>query len=98
MTTAYTWIQSNILVDKIDVNCKQKPPVNRTQAQRGTSQTLALKTSQASYRQMSGRNRIQPYNMPLYITLKGFHQGRGVHVTGVSPAYTFKLNKNILSE
>jgi hypothetical protein len=25
-------------------------------------------------------------------------QGRGVHVTGVSAAYTFKLNKNILSE
>jgi hypothetical protein len=25
-------------------------------------------------------------------------QGRGVHVTGVSTAYTFKLNKNILSE
>jgi hypothetical protein len=24
--------------------------------------------------------------------------GRGVHVTGVSAAYTFKLNKNILSE
>jgi hypothetical protein len=23
---------------------------------------------------------------------------RGVHVTGVSAAYTFKLNKNILSE
>jgi hypothetical protein len=26
------------------------------------------------------------------------HQGRGVHVTGVSAAYNFKLNKNILSE
>jgi hypothetical protein len=26
------------------------------------------------------------------------NQGRGVHVTGVSAAYTFKLNKNILSE
>jgi hypothetical protein len=26
------------------------------------------------------------------------HKGRGVHVTGVSAAYTFKLNKNILSE
>jgi hypothetical protein len=25
-------------------------------------------------------------------------QGRGVHVTGVSAAYAFKLNKNILSE
>jgi hypothetical protein len=25
-------------------------------------------------------------------------QGRGVNVTGVSAAYTFKLNKNILSE
>jgi hypothetical protein len=25
-------------------------------------------------------------------------QGRGIHVTGVSAAYTFKLNKNILSE
>jgi hypothetical protein len=25
-------------------------------------------------------------------------QGRGVHVTGVSAAYTFKLNKNIPSE
>jgi hypothetical protein len=25
-------------------------------------------------------------------------QGRGVHVTGVSAAYTFKLNKNILSD
>jgi hypothetical protein len=25
-------------------------------------------------------------------------QGRGVHVTGVGAAYTFKLNKNILSE
>jgi hypothetical protein len=25
-------------------------------------------------------------------------QWRGVHVTGVSAAYTFKLNKNILSE
>jgi hypothetical protein len=25
-------------------------------------------------------------------------QGRGVHVTGVRAAYTFKLNKNILSE
>jgi hypothetical protein len=28
----------------------------------------------------------------------GYKQGRGVHVTGVSAAYTFKLNKNILSE
>jgi hypothetical protein len=28
----------------------------------------------------------------------GGKQGRGVHVTGVSAAYTFKLNKNILSE
>jgi hypothetical protein len=28
----------------------------------------------------------------------GTAQGRGVHVTGVSAAYTFKLNKNILSE
>jgi hypothetical protein len=28
----------------------------------------------------------------------GLNQGRGVHVTGVSAAYTFKLNKNILSE
>jgi hypothetical protein len=73
MTTAYTWIQSNIFVDKIDVNCKQKPPVNRTQGQRGTSQTPALKTSQARYRQMSGRNRIQPHNMSLDVTLKGFH-------------------------
>jgi hypothetical protein len=26
------------------------------------------------------------------------NQGRGVHVTGVSAAYTFKLNKNIISE
>jgi hypothetical protein len=26
------------------------------------------------------------------------YQGWGVHVTGVSAAYTFKLNKNILSE
>jgi hypothetical protein len=29
---------------------------------------------------------------------EGIYQGRGVHVTGVSAAYTFKLNKNILSE
>jgi hypothetical protein len=29
---------------------------------------------------------------------RGGYQGRGVHVTGVSAAYTFKLNKNILSE
>jgi hypothetical protein len=29
---------------------------------------------------------------------KATNQGRGVHVTGVSAAYTFKLNKNILSE
>jgi hypothetical protein len=29
---------------------------------------------------------------------EGTDQGRGVHVTGVSAAYTFKLNKNILSE
>jgi hypothetical protein len=29
---------------------------------------------------------------------KSYYQGRGVHVTGVSAAYTFKLNKNILSE
>jgi hypothetical protein len=29
---------------------------------------------------------------------KDMYQGRGVHVTGVSAAYTFKLNKNILSE
>jgi hypothetical protein len=29
---------------------------------------------------------------------KGASQGRGVHVTGVSAAYTFKLNKNIISE
>jgi hypothetical protein len=28
----------------------------------------------------------------------GWEQGRGVHVTGVSAANTFKLNKNILSE
>jgi hypothetical protein len=28
----------------------------------------------------------------------GAYQGRGVHVTGVSAAYTFKLNKNIISE
>jgi hypothetical protein len=27
-----------------------------------------------------------------------YMQGRGGHVTGVSAAYTFKLNKNILSE
>jgi hypothetical protein len=31
-------------------------------------------------------------------TMQGMIQGRGVHVTGVSAAYTFKLNKNILSE
>jgi hypothetical protein len=31
-------------------------------------------------------------------SLFGPNQGRGVHVTGVSAAYTFKLNKNILSE
>jgi hypothetical protein len=30
--------------------------------------------------------------------IEGTIQGRGVHVTGVSAAYTFKLNKNILSE
>jgi hypothetical protein len=30
--------------------------------------------------------------------MKRVDQGRGVHVTGVSAAYTFKLNKNILSE
>jgi hypothetical protein len=30
--------------------------------------------------------------------LKHILQGRGVHVTGVSAAYTLKLNKNILSE
>jgi hypothetical protein len=29
---------------------------------------------------------------------QGSIQGRGVHVTGVSAAYTFKWNKNILSE
>jgi hypothetical protein len=32
---------------------------------------------------------------PITLSLQ---QGRGVHVTGVSAAYTFKLNKNILSE
>jgi hypothetical protein len=32
------------------------------------------------------------------VVLVGTKQGRGVHVTGVSAAYTFKLNKNILSE
>jgi hypothetical protein len=31
-------------------------------------------------------------------TKQALDQGRGVHVTGVSAAYTFKLNKNILSE
>jgi hypothetical protein len=29
---------------------------------------------------------------------EALYQGRGVHVTGVSAAYTFKLNKNIISE
>jgi hypothetical protein len=34
-----------------------------------------------------------------WLTIKvSLDQGRGVHVTGVSAAYTFKLNKNILSE
>jgi aconitase A len=40
-----------------------------------------------------------------YLAARGYvpyeqcvHQGRGVHVTGVSAAYTFKLNTNILSE
>jgi hypothetical protein len=32
------------------------------------------------------------------LTTDYWAQGRGVHVTGVSAAYTFKLNKNILSE
>jgi hypothetical protein len=32
------------------------------------------------------------------LELMTLQQGRGVHVTGVSAAYTFKLNKNILSE
>jgi hypothetical protein len=49
---------------------------------------------------------INDYNMTIR-SLKRRHnledrerdsQGRGVHVTGVSAAYTFKLNKNILSE
>jgi hypothetical protein len=31
------------------------------------------------------------------LLMLGWAQGRGVHVTGVSAAYTFKLNKNILS-
>jgi hypothetical protein len=34
---------------------------------------------------------------PLKPNGKCMYQGRGVHVTGVSAAYTFKLNKNILS-
>jgi hypothetical protein len=33
-----------------------------------------------------------------YIIAERISQGRGVHLTGVSAAYTFKLNKNILSE
>jgi hypothetical protein len=37
-------------------------------------------------------------NQQLQSLLQGHIQGRGVHVTGVSAAYTFKLNKNILSE
>jgi hypothetical protein len=36
--------------------------------------------------------------MWLYVKNMSMQQGRGVHVTGVSAAYTFKLNKNILSE
>jgi hypothetical protein len=36
---------------------------------------------------------VSPWFVMLRLT-----QGRGVHVTGVSAAYTFKLNKNILSE
>jgi hypothetical protein len=31
------------------------------------------------------------------LTEHTLNQGRGVHVTGVSAAYTFKLNKNIIS-
>jgi hypothetical protein len=34
----------------------------------------------------------------IFMHYEGVQQGRGVHVTGVSAAYTFKLNKNILSE
>jgi hypothetical protein len=36
--------------------------------------------------------------IPVVCQRKCSMQGRGVHVTGVSAAYTFKLNKNILSE
>jgi hypothetical protein len=36
--------------------------------------------------------------MGIPIREQTLYQGRGVHVTGVSAAYTFKLNKNILSE
>jgi hypothetical protein len=35
---------------------------------------------------------------PHLVSRMSRRQGRGVHVTGVSAAYTFKLNKNILSE
>jgi hypothetical protein len=38
------------------------------------------------------------YYVAVYTTYFACEQGRGVHVTGVSAAYTFKLNKNILSE
>jgi predicted RNA-binding protein YlxR (DUF448 family) len=34
----------------------------------------------------------------MVVILDNKKQGRGVYVTGVSTAYTFKLNKNILSE
>jgi hypothetical protein len=44
---------------------------------------------------------LSPYRIPqgqLQWFIISVTQGRGVHVTGVSAAYTFKLNKNILSE
>jgi hypothetical protein len=41
---------------------------------------------------------LQQFPPTYSLTKKHAHQGRGVHVTGVSAAYTFKLNKNILSE
>jgi hypothetical protein len=38
------------------------------------------------------------FNLHVCLGHMYIYQGRGVHVTGVSAAYTFKLNKNILSE
>jgi hypothetical protein len=54
-----------------------------------------LPCSQVMFTDVSEVRTASIIRVNIYLTTR---QGRGVHVTGVSAAYTFKLNKNILSE